>query len=245
MVRAQIKELYMTTTTFTKRPANERGHAEMGWLDSWHSFSFADYYDPAHQHFRTLRVINEDVVAAGRGFPMHPHREMEILTYVISGQLTHRDSMGNSRTVHAGQVQYMSAGQGVAHREMNDSTTEPVHLLQIWIFPNLHGGKPLYGEWTPPVDRTGPLTLVAGADVEKGVLTLRQNAKLFLGELKAGQTATHATEEYRGLWLQVISGELNVGGEYLAPGDGLAVEDVTTCDIAARSDSKFLLFDLP
>jgi redox-sensitive bicupin YhaK (pirin superfamily) len=234
----------MTTTNFVKRPANERGHAEMAWLESWHTFSFADYHDADHHQFRALRVINEDFVAPMRGFPTHPHREMEILTYVISGQLTHRDSMGNARTVHAGQVQYMSAGHGVTHSETNDSETEPVHLLQIWIFPRTHGGAPLYGEWSAPEKRTGPFTLIASPEIKEGALTLRQDAEIYLGEFKAGQTAVHKTKSHRGLWFQVISGELSVGGENLAPGDGLAVEDVASCEITAKSDAKFLLFDL-
>jgi len=235
----------MTTITSTKRPANERGHAAMAWLESWHTFSFADYVDPDHQHFYALRVINEDYIAPMRGFPTHPHREMEILTYVISGQLTHRDSMGNARTVHAGQVQYMSAGHGVTHSESNDSPTEPVHLLQIWIFPRFHGGAPIYGEWSPPEKRTGPLSLIASPVGKDGVLALRQDAEIYLGEFKSGQTAVHATEPHRGLWFQVISGGLTVGGEELAAGDGLAVEDASSCEITAKSDARFLLFDLP
>jgi quercetin 2,3-dioxygenase len=235
----------MTTMTSFKRPAQERGHATMAWLDSWHTFSFSDYFDPDHEQFRVLRVINEDYIAPMRGFPTHPHREMEILTYVISGQLTHRDSMGNARTVHAGQVQYMSAGHGVTHSESNDSPMEPVHMLQIWIFPASRGGAPVYGEWSPPENRTGPLTLIASPKGGDGVLNLRQNAEIYLGELPAGQTATHAAKPHRGLWLQVISGELTAGGEELAAGDGLAVEGVSSCEIAAKTDARFLLFDLP
>jgi len=231
--------------TFTKRPAQARGHTTMAWLDSWHTFSFADYVDPDHEFFRALRVINEDYIAPMRGFPMHPHREMEILTYVISGQLTHRDSMGNAKTVHAGQVQYMSAGHGVTHSEANESATAPAHILQIWIIPAIRGGTPVYGEWSPPKNRTGPLTLIAAPKGEDGVLSLRQNTEIYLGELKAGQTATHVTGAHRGLWLQVISGELTVGEEELAPGDGLEVEHVASCEITAKSDARFLLFDLP
>jgi redox-sensitive bicupin YhaK (pirin superfamily) len=234
----------MTTMTSIKRPAQARGHTKMAWLDSHHTFSFADYHDPEHQLFRELRVINEDLIAPGRGFPMHPHREMEILTYVISGQLTHRDSMGNARTVHAGQVQYMSAGHGVTHSESNDSATEPAHILQIWIFPATRGGKPAYAEWSPSEKRPGPLTLAASPDGRDGSLALRQNAELYVGELTAGQSAVHATEPHRGLWLQVISGALTAGGEELTAGDGLAVENAASCDIAAKTDARFLLFDL-
>ncbi|MCE0496983.1 MAG: pirin family protein [Methylacidiphilales bacterium] len=231
--------------TSNKRPARARGHAAMGWLESWHTFSFADYDDPDHDQFRALRVINEDYIAPQRGFPTHPHREMEILTYVISGQLTHRDSMGNARTVRAGQVQYMSAGQGVTHSESNDSPTEPAHILQIWIFPAVRGGTPAYGEWSPPKKRKGPLTLIAAPGGGEDALALRQNAEIYLGELQAGQTATHVTGTHRGLWVQMISGELTAGGEELAAGDGLAIEHVSSCEFATKTDARFLLFDLP
>ena len=230
--------------TFTKRPAQARGHTTMAWLDSWHTFSFADYVDPDHEFFRALRVINEDYIAPMRGFPMHPHREMEILTYVVSGRLTHRDSMGNARTVHAGQVQYMSAGHGVTHSESNESPTAPVHLLHIWIIPAIRDGTPVYGEWSPPENRTGPLTLIAAPKGGNGVLTLRQDAEIYLGEFKAGQTAVHATKPHRGLWFQVISGGLTVDGEELAAGDGLEIENASSCEIVAKSDARFLLFDL-
>jgi hypothetical protein len=170
---------------------------------------------------------------------------MEILTYVISGELTHRDSMGHTRTVGAGQVQYMSAGSGVTHSEFNGSTTAPVHLLQIWIFPRARGLKPDYREWSAPQKPSGPLALIASPDGREGSLPIRQDAEFYVGELKAGESVTHGTRAGRGLWLQVISGELGVGGERLAAGDGLAVEGATAAEIRAESDARFLLFDLP
>jgi redox-sensitive bicupin YhaK (pirin superfamily) len=235
----------MNTITSTKRPAKARGHFKIDWLDSRHSFSFGDYYDPEQQGFRELRVINEDYIAPRRGFPMHPHRDMEILTYVISGQLTHRDSMGNARTVHAGQAQYMSAGYGITHSEMNDSPAEAAHILQIWILPKSRGDKPVYAEWSPAKTNPEPLTLVASPDGRNGSLTLRQNAEIYFGELRAGQTADHATQPQRGLWLQVISGNPKVSGEELSAGDGLAIENTSSCEIAAKTDARFLFFDLP
>jgi len=234
----------MTTLTLNKRIANERGHTVISWLDGWHTFSFGDYHDPAHHAFRTLRVINEDRVAPGQGFPQHPHRDMEIITYVISGELTHRDSMGNTRTVGAGQVQYMSAGSGVTHSEYNASATTPVHLLQIWIVPRARGLKPVYAEWLPPKNPSGPLVPIASPDGANSSLAIHQNAHVYVGELKQGQSITHATRPEHGLWLQVIAGELGVEQEHLHAGDGLAIEGTAACEITAKSDARFLLFDL-
>lgn len=234
----------MTTTIIHKRPANQRGHTELAWLDSWHTFSFGDYHDPDHHSFRSLRVINEDRVAPAQGFPRHPHRDMEILTYVVSGELTHRDSMGHARTVGAGQVQYMSAGSGVTHSEFNDSPGDPVHLLQIWIFPQAHGLKPAYAEWSPPRNQAGPLTLIASPDGRDSSLVIRQDAQIYVGELKEGQTVDYATRADRGLWLQIISGEAAVDQERAQAGDGLALEGVASCKIIAKSPVRFLLFDL-
>jgi redox-sensitive bicupin YhaK (pirin superfamily) len=231
----------MMQMTATKRPAQERGHTQLEWLDSWHSFSFGDYFDPAHHSFRTLRVINDDLVGPGRGFPEHPHRNMEILTYVISGQLSHRDSMGHTRTVGPGQVQYMSAGAGVSHSEFNASPTQPVHFLQIWMMPHANGLRPGYAEWS---ESPGPLVLIASPEERKGSLTLRQDASIYLGKLGEGESVAHATQSDRGLWLQIISGELEVNGETLQPGDGLAMEGILSCELVARAAAQFLLFDL-
>jgi quercetin 2,3-dioxygenase len=227
----------------TLRPSAERGHANHGWLDSHHTFSFADYYDPAHMGFRSLRVINEDHVAAGMGFGMHPHRDMEIVSYIVDGALTHRDSMGHTETVSTGGVQYMSAGSGVSHSEFNGSHSAPVHLLQIWIQPNERGLEPAYREWKAG-PQNGPLRLVAAPDGSNGVIPIRQDARLFPGKLAAGESASHSTSKDRGLWLQLISGRVNAAGKDLAPGDGLAIEDAEAVQIAATEPSEFLLFDL-
>ncbi|HUB67733.1 MAG TPA: pirin family protein [Candidatus Methylacidiphilales bacterium] len=235
----------MSAITSIKRPAKARGHMKIDWLESWHTFSFGDYYDPNHEGFRELRVINEDYIAPRSGFPMHPHRNMEILTYVISGELTHRDSMGNARTVHAGQAQYMSAGSGVTHSEINDSAEKTAHILQIWIFPEASGGKPAYAEWSPAKTGPVPLTLMASSDGKDRSLTLRQNAEIYLGELQAGQTAIHATQPQRSLWLQMISGELKAEKKDLSAGDGLAIENASAFEIVAKTGARFLLFDLP
>lgn len=230
------------TTQASKRPARERGHTDIAWLDSRHTFSFGDYHDPGHQAFRTLRVINEDRVAPGHGFPEHPHRDMEILSYIVSGQLSHRDSMGHTRTVGPGQVQYMSAGAGVTHSEFNASAAEPVHFLQIWIVPRARGLKPLYAEWSPGRDE--PLALIASPEESEGSLTVRQDISIYAGKLRAGEKAAHRTRPGRGLWVQVISGELEVEGGKLLPGDGLALEGVVSCELIARTEARFLLFDL-
>jgi len=234
----------MNKTTSTKRPADQRGHTDISWLDSWHTFSFGDYDEPEHHSFHSLRVINEDRVAPSRGFPNHPHRDMEILTYVVSGELTHRDSMGHARTVHAGQVQAMGAGSGVTHSESNDSATEPVHFLQIWIMPQARGLKPTYAEWSPSPQQTGPLALVASPDGRDSSIVIRQDAQVYVGELKEGEVLTHTTRADRGLWVQVISGELVIDRERLQAGDGLGLEGASAYEISAPATARFLLFDL-
>jgi redox-sensitive bicupin YhaK (pirin superfamily) len=233
----------MTTTTLDKRPADQRGHTEIGWLDSWHTFSFADYDDPAHRSFRSLRVINDDRVAPGHGFPMHPHRDMEIVSYIVSGELTHSDSMGHTRTMHAGQAQYMSAGTGVTHSEFNNSSSAPVHLLQIWITPRARGLKPAYAEWSP-LQNPSALVLIASPDGKDSSLTIRQDAQIHLGTLAKGEAITHSTRPERGLWLQMITGEIVVDRKHLHAGDGLAIEGISSCEIIAKNSAHFLLFDL-
>jgi redox-sensitive bicupin YhaK (pirin superfamily) len=173
------------------RKSNDRGHSEHGWLDSYHSFSFADYYDPKHTNFRSLRVINEDIVAPEMGFSMHPHRDMEIITYVVSGSLRHRDSMGNTAVMHAGDVQRISAGTGILHSEINDSPKEPVHLLQIWIMPDKKGATPAYAEKSFAKAETGQLHLVASKSGQDGSIPINQDANLFLGKLSDGKTVQH------------------------------------------------------
>src|SRR6201996_1528730 len=188
----------------TVRKSEKRGHAEHGWLESHHTFSFADYYDPAHSHFRTLRVINEDHVAPEMGFGMHPHRDMEIITYVVSGALQHKDSMGNTAVMRAGDVQRISAGTGILHSEINASTKEPVHLLQIWILPDHKGATPGYAEKSYAQAATGKLHLVASKTGRDGSISINQDAGLYLGKLAEGETLAHVLGAQRHGWLQLI-----------------------------------------
>jgi redox-sensitive bicupin YhaK (pirin superfamily) len=233
----------MTPTTQIRK-SNDRGHAEHGWLDSYHSFSFADYYDPAHTHFRSLRVINEDRVAPEMGFSMHPHRDMEIITYVISGALRHRDSMGNTAVMRAGDVQRISAGTGITHSEVNDSRKEPVHFLQIWIMPDAKGAKPAYAEKSFAKAETGKLHLVASKAGRNGSIPINQDADLLLGKLTEGQTVNHKLAAGRNAWVQLIQGELDVNGTRITPGDAVAISKADALTLSATKPSDFLLFDL-
>ena len=226
------------------RKSNERGHAKHGWLDSYHTFSFADYYDPKHTHFQNLRVINEDRVAPEMGFGMHPHRDMEIITYVISGSLRHRDSMGNTAVMRAGDVQRISAGKGIQHSEVNDSTTEPVHFLQIWLFPDHKDAKPAYAEKSFAKATPGKLHLVTSKAGRDGSISINQDTDLLLGKLEKKDTVTHTVEKGRHAWLQLIKGTLDVNGATLQPGDAAAVSDEPVLKITANDAAEFLLFDL-
>jgi redox-sensitive bicupin YhaK (pirin superfamily) len=228
----------------TVRKSNERGHAEHGWLDSYHTFSFADYYDPAQTHFRDLRVINEDVVAPEMGFGMHPHRDMEIITYVVSGALQHKDSMGNTAIMRAGDVQRISAGTGILHSEVNASAKEPVHLLQIWLFPDHKGATPRYAEKSFAQAEPGKLHLVASKTGREGSIPINQDAELYLGKLAAGETVAHVLGAKRYGWLQLIKGELNVNGSKLQPGDAAAILETEKVILTAASPAEFLFFDL-
>jgi redox-sensitive bicupin YhaK (pirin superfamily) len=224
----------------TTRPAAERGHFNHGWLDTFHTFSFADYHDPDNMGFRTLRVINEDRVAPGRGFGTHPHRDMEIVTYVLEGQLEHRDSMGTGSIIRPGEVQRMSAGTGVTHSEANPSRDEPVHLLQIWLLPERRNITPSYEQKAFP-DRTGKLRLVASQDGRDGSLTIHQDADLYASILD-GTTLTHEFRAGRHGWLQVARGEADVNGTKLHAGDGVAISDQR--EIVIGGKGEILLFDL-
>ena len=226
------------------RKSNERGHAEHGWLDSYHTFSFADYYDPEQTNFRDLRVIKEDYVAPEMGFGMHPHRDMEIITYVVSGALKHSDSMGNTAVMRAGDVQRISAGTGILHSEINDSTTEPVHLLQIWIFPDKKGVKPGYAEKSFAKAELGRLHLVASKAGRDGSISINQDTNLLLGKLSEGDTVKQPIGTTRHAWVQLIAGELSVNGTKLQPGDAAAISEVDSLVIFAGKASDFLLFDL-
>ena len=226
------------------RKSNERGHAEHGWLDSYHTFSFADYYDPQWLGFRTLRVINDDLIMPGMGFGTHPHRDMEIISYVLGGALQHRDSMGNGRVIRAGEFQYMAAGTGVEHSEFNPSTTEATRLLQIWIKPDAKGVTPRYAERNLAQAETGKLHLVASKTGRDGSMEIHQDADLLLGKLDAGQSVKHSLAKDRHAWVHVAEGEVSINGTKLSGGDAIAVGDEKVLEIVASKPSQVLLFDL-
>jgi redox-sensitive bicupin YhaK (pirin superfamily) len=229
-----------------KRPAQERGRADFGWLDSRHTFSFGEYYDSRYMGFRALRVINEDRVKPGYGFPTHPHRDMEIISYVLEGALAHRDSMGTGSVIRPGDVQRMSAGTGVLHSEMNPSTTEPVHFLQIWLMPEQRGIKPSYEEKRfDTAEKQGRLRLVASRDAREGALAIHQDVDLYAGVFDPGAGTRFELRLGRYAWLQVARGALTLNGEALSQGDGAAVSDETALDMSATEDTEVLLFDLP
>jgi len=230
----------------TVRPAAERGHFDHGWLNTWHTFSFADYHDPKHTHFRALRVINEDTVHPGGGFGTHPHRDMEIITYILQGALAHKDSMGNGSTIVPGDVQRMSAGTGVLHSEYNHSSDEQVHLLQIWIFPDKQGLKPSYEQKSfSNGEKLNRLRLVASPSAADGSVAIHSDARVYGSVLESGKTVKHELAKGRGAWLQVVTGAIGVNGKKLSAGDGAAIENESTVAITGQSDSsEFLLFDL-
>ncbi len=228
----------------TVRPAHERGHAHHGWLESHHSFSFADYHDPQHMGFRSLRVINDDIIAGGGGFPTHPHRDMEILTYVLQGSLQHRDSMGNGSVIRAGDVQYMAAGSGVRHSEFNASATEPLHLLQIWIRPNLAGVTPRYAERSLAGTPQGRFNLIASPDGAHDSIAIHQDARLWIARFQGGERVTHPLTPGRHAWIHVAEGSVTFAGRKLSGGDGAAVSNLTDLDFEAHQASQVLLFDL-
>ncbi|MEM6733893.1 MAG: pirin family protein [Myxococcota bacterium] len=229
----------------TLRRSEDRGHANHGWLDTRHSFSFARYRDPAHMGFRSLRVINQDRVAPGAGFGMHPHRDMEILSYVIDGALEHKDSIGNGSIIRPGEVQRMSAGSGVRHSEFNPLADTPVHFLQIWLLPDRPNHEPSYEQKSYSVDaRTDQLRLVASHDGRKGSVVIHQDANLYSSYLARGRSLTHALAPNRHAWLQLISGELELNGKTVRPGDGASTQQSGELSIRATRDAHFLLFDL-
>ena len=230
----------------TIRKGNERGVTEFGgWLDSRHTFSFGDYYDPRHERFRTLRVINDDRVAPGGGFPTHPHRDMEILTCVLSGQLEHRDSMGNGEVIRPGEWQAMHAGTGITHSEFNPSDKEPVHLLQIWIVPDKRGYTPGYQQRQfTDAEKAGQLRLVASPDGEGGSLVIHQDARVYQAKLSPGQAVRHDLAPGRAAYLHVASGAATVNGQKLAAGDGAQVESERAVTVTGDEPGEVLLFDL-
>ena len=232
----------------TLRPSEERGHTQTGWLDSRHSFSFDQYSDPKHTHFRSLRVINEDWVAPGAGFPMHPHRDMEIITYILEGALRHKDSMGNGSVIRPGEVQRMTAGTGVLHSEFNNSDAERVHLLQIWIVPDHLGLNPGYEQKTfSKRNMEGAWQLLAGPDGKNGALTIHQDAELRAIRLGAGTDSTYQLRPGRHAWLQVADGRVEVDGVEMHAGDGAAISEQASFSLRVPQgapSAEVLLFDL-
>jgi redox-sensitive bicupin YhaK (pirin superfamily) len=227
------------------RKSKERGHVEHGWLTSNHTFSFADYYDPEHMGFRSLRVINEDWVTPSEGFDTHPHKDMEIVTYIVEGAVKHKDSMGNGSTIRPGEVQRMTAGTGVQHSEFNESDRETLHLLQIWILPEKKGLEPGYEQKAfSESDRRNRLKLVASRDGRDGSVVIHQDAQLYASVLESGAQVEHDLKPGRGAWLQIVKGKLEINGKSLEAGDGAAISDEKSLKISARDRSEFLLFDL-
>lgn len=227
------------------RKSNERGHADHGWLNTYHTFSFADYYDPQQLGFRALRVINEDRVQPKAGFPTHPHRDMEIITYVLEGGLEHKDSMGNGSVIRPGEVQRMSAGTGITHSEFNHSGTELVHFLQIWIVPEQKGVNPGYEQKVfPDAEKVNTLRLIACRDGREGSVAINQDVNLFAALLEPGAALTYAMPAGRHVWLQVARGSVELNGHPLAQGDGAAVSDEKQLMVAGREKAELLLFDL-
>jgi len=227
------------------RKNEDRGHADHGWLNTRFTFSFADYYDPEHVHFRTLRVMNDDRVAGGGGFPTHPHRDMEIVTYVLEGALEHRDSMGNGSVIRPGDVQYMSAGTGVEHSEFNASKEESVHLYQIWMFPDKKGQKPAYDQkHFAEEEKRGKLRLVVSPDGRDGSVKIRQDNELYATVLGAGETVKHELKPERHAYVQVARGSVTLNGTKLETGDGAAISAEKSLELQGVKDAEVLLFDL-
>jgi redox-sensitive bicupin YhaK (pirin superfamily) len=226
------------------RKANDRGHAEHGWLDSYHTFSFADYHDPRWMGFRDLRVINDDTVAAGMGFGKHPHRDMEIISYVLSGQLKHEDSMGNGRVIKPGDFQYMAAGTGVVHSEYNPSPNESAHFLQIWIMPDQTGAKPAYGEKAYSDAAPGKLNLVASKTGRDGSLGINQDADLWLAKFAANEKVALELRPNRHAWVHVAEGNVTLNGQALSAGDAAAVTGESKLELVGNGNAQVLVFDL-
>jgi quercetin 2,3-dioxygenase len=226
------------------RRANERGHAEHGWLDTYHTFSFADYYDPNWMGFRTLRVINDDLVMPAMGFGTHPHRDMEIITYVLSGALQHKDSMGNGRIIRPGEVQYMAAGTGIQHSEFNPSKDEAVHLLQIWILPERTGLKPRYAEKSLARVPMGQFNLIVSKSGREDSLAINQDADLYVAKLEPGNEAGHELKPGRHAWVHVAEGEVKLNGDTLKSGDAVGFSEEARVKLLAARPSQVLLFDL-
>ncbi len=236
--------LWHTGGMMNLRKANERGHANHGWLDTYHTFSFADYHDPRWMGFGSLRVINDDLVMPGEGFGLHPHRDMEIITYILSGSLEHKDSMNNGRIIRAGDVQYMAAGTGVRHSEFNPSKDEAVHLLQIWIQPDRRGVTPRYAEKSLAAAPTGQLHLVTSKAGRDGSIAIHQDADLWLARLEPGQKVEHRLAAGRQAWVHVAEGEVTLNGQVLGGGDAASLTAGDPLELVGRKAAQVLLFDL-
>jgi redox-sensitive bicupin YhaK (pirin superfamily) len=240
-LQRSLKEHFMMTV----RTSSERGYADHGWLKSFHTFSFAGYYDPAHMGFGNLRVINEDRIAAGRGFGAHSHKDMEIISYVLSGELAHKDSMGNVKGIPPGDVQRMSAGTGVQHSEFNHAEGQTTHFLQIWIEPNVTGIAPGYEQKTfPQADKRGTLRLVASSDGAQGSVLIHADAKLYAGLFDGDESATLALDARRKIYVHLIGGQLQVNGRMLHAGDAMALQAESSLQLADGKAAEVLVFDL-
>jgi quercetin 2,3-dioxygenase len=224
--------------------ANERGHASHGWLDTYHTFSFADYYNPQMMGYRSLRVINDDLVMPGMGFGTHPHRDMEIITYILSGKLEHKDSMGNGRVIQTGDVQYMAAGKGVQHSEFNPAKDEAVHLLQIWIQPDTKGVTPRYAEKSFKDTPSGVLNLVTSKAGRDGSIAIHQDAELWLAKLVPENRVAHQLNAGRHAWVHIAEGEVKLNGKTLVGGDAAAIDNESNIELIGVKPSQVLLFDL-
>ncbi len=230
----------------TIRNNEERGHFEHGWLNTYHTFSFGEYFSEDFTQFRSLRVLNEDIVAPSSGFPLHPHRDAEILTYVISGSLTHTDSLGNKEVLSTGDVQYTNAGTGIRHSEFNEDAKEPVHLIQVWLLPDRVRMVPRYTQMHFPAERkVNQLCLLASGEEIPNTIQLSQGTKLYASILESGKMLEYPTDPSRGIWIQLIKGAITVNAITLSAGDGVALEDESTIQLLAQETAEFLLFDLP
>jgi len=226
------------------RPARERGHFDHGWLDTWHTFSFGDYLDPAHVQFRALRVMNEDRVHPGQGFGMHGHRNMEIVTYILSGELEHQDSLGNGEVLREGELQRMTAGSGIRHSEFNPSSTQPVHLYQVWLLPRAKELPPSYEQRTfSKAEQQGKLRLVVSPDGQDDSLVIQQNARIYLASLGKGQSVTQPIDTGRAAWLQILRGSLTLAEYTLSAGDGAAITDLREVTLTANEPTEIMWFD--
>ena len=227
------------------RRANDRGHVKIDWLDSHHTFSFGSYHDPAHTNFRSLRVINDDIIAPASGFGTHGHRDMEIITYILSGALEHQDSLGTGAVIYPGEVQRMTAGTGITHSEFNHSTSEPVHLLQIWITPDTLNLTPSYEQKLfPAAEKQGKLRLVGARDGRDGAVTINQDVDLYAGLLGAGDRISYQVRVDRSVWLHVAQGEISIDGQILTEGDAIAYTGNHLLELSSQTNGEILLFDL-